>query len=820
MTNNEANPYNSGDKQAIFPNSTSKRGVPIDREALQSKITALQARLQEIESERDLIFKEIELLQAQLSRTETSPLPTVATFSITEKIAIFRNLFRGREDVYPKFWSSKKTGAKGYSPVCEREWLRGLCRKPAVRCGECKNRRFSPMNDEVIGRHLDGHITAGIYPLLQDETCHFLAVDFDQQSWWEDAKAFVSISERYNVPAYLERSRSGNGGHVWIFFAAPAPAALARQMGVYLLTETMEERHQLGMKSYDRLFPNQDTMPKGGFGNLIALPLQKGPAEAGNSVFIDDNFEPHENQWAFLAGIRKMSPSEVKGFIDEALRTRDLMGIRTSQTDDEGQPWESPANAKRVFSKLACPLPATVKAVLANRLYVLKEGLPSQLLTRIKRLASFQNPEFLKKQSMRFSTALTPRVICCAEDIERYLAVPRGCREDLERLLTENNVMAAFDDKRQSGRFCRFTFRGDLTEAQDRALRELLKHDAGILVAPPGAGKTIIGIGSIAARRTNTLVLVHRRPLLDQWRAQIASFLGIPLEEIGQIGGGEDKSTGVIDVAMIQSMSREDGVDERIKSYGHVIADECHHISAVSFERVMMEANAKYVTGLTATPYRRDGHQPIIIMQCGPVRHKMTAKAASESSFAQKLITRTTEFSCPWSEDDPVTVIWPVLISDEARNTMICDDVLANLREKRSPIILTERKRHLELLKARLQDRVKYLVVLHGSMRAAQRREMLAMLSCVPDDEERLILATGPYIGEGFDDPRLDTLFLVMPFSFKGKMVQYAGRLHRQYAGKTEIRIYDYVDPMPILEKMYKRRLKAYKSLGYEGGHR
>lgn len=669
----------------------------------------------------------------------------------------------------------------------------------------------------MIIRHIEGDITAGVYPLLQDETCFFLAVDLDKQIWQEDAKAFLAICKQNDIPAYLERSRSGNGGHIWIFFSGPVVAALARQLGIFLLTETMEQRHQLDMKSYDRLFPNQDTMPRGGFGNLIALPLQKTPAEKGNSVFVDDNLRPYEDQWLFLANIRKMSPEESQLFVDNALRTRDLMGIRTSQTDDEGPPWESPVNAKRVFSKLSCPLPEQVTAVLANRLYIKKEGLPSQLLTRIKRLASFQNPEFFKKQSMRFSTALTPRVICCAEDIKSYLAMPRGSREDIERLLLGNKVSFIVDDKRCGGQPCSFTFHGVLTEAQDKALRDLIKHDTGVLVAPPGVGKTVIGIGLTAARNTNTLVLVHRKPLLDQWRTQVSSFLGIPLKEIGQIGGGKDKATNIIDVAMIQSMVKKDSVDERIKNYGHLIADECHHVSAVSFERVMMEANAKYVTGLTATPYRRDGHQPIIIMQCGPVRHKIASKTnATESSFSQRLITRTTNFSCQWSEGDPITTIWPILISDEARNEMICDDVLQNLRERRSPIILTERKEHLELLRTRLQQSVKHLVVLHGGMRAPQRKEMLSKLASVPEDEERLILATGPYIGEGFDDPRLDTLFIVMPFSFKGKMVQYTGRLHRQYACKREIRIYDYVDAMNILERMYKRRLKAYKSLGYE----
>ncbi len=786
-----------------------------NKETLESEIKRLQSRFEEITAEREHITKEIERLQNALLKA--SSLTTSATLTPAEKIKLFRSLFKGRDDVYPKLWVSKKTGAKGYTPVCENEWKSGICRKPTVKCGECDNRQLNPVTDETIRSHLDGHITAGVYPLLQNETCYFLAVDFDKESWQEDVKAFMTICQKNNIPAYLERSRSGNGGHIWIFFSDPVPAALARQMGIFLITETMDQGQQLDMKSYDRLFPNQDTMPKGGFGNLIALPLQKVPRENGNSVFIDDQFKPHADQWAYLANAKKISSEEVQLFVGSTMKTRDLMGIRSSQTDDEGPPWESQLNSRRIISKLPCVIPSEVNAVQTNRLYIDRDGLPPQLLVRIKKLASFQNPEFFKKQSMRFSTAQTPRVICCAEDLNSYLAIPRGCIDDLKAILSENGSALLVDDKRNSGEHCIFNFQGNLTDTQEGMIKELLKHSIGVFVAPPGVGKTVLGIKLIAERKTNTLVLVHRKPLLDQWKTQISAFLGIPIKEIGHIGGGKDKATNIIDVAMIQSLEKQRNVDERIKGYGHIIVDECHHISAVSFERVLSEANPKYITGLTATPYRRDGHQPIIIMQCGPVRYKISSKAqTSEATFSQKLISKHTNFSYQWAENDPVTVIWPALVTDEDRNRMICDDVIQNLRENRSPIILTERKEHLELLKELLQDSVKHLVVLHGGMRAPQRREMLSKLANVPADEERLILATGPYIGEGFDDPRLDTLFLVMPFSFKGKMVQYAGRLHRKYDGKTEVRIYDYVDHMvPVLQKMYKKRLRAYKTLGY-----
>jgi superfamily II DNA or RNA helicase len=799
--------------------------MPEDRNKILSNIRTIEARLKEIDTEREQLTNDLKKLRLTLSELEVSSIQTPkniakinALSALIEKIALFRSLFRGREDVYPKLWTSKKTGNKGYSPVCENEWINGVCGKPSIKCGECDNRKFSPLNDDVIRKHLEGGITIGVYPMLPDETCYFLAIDFDKQTWQDDVKAFMETCQQINIPISLERSRSGDGGHIWIFFSDPVSAALARQMGSFLITETMSHRHELDMKSYDRLFPNQDTMPKGGFGSLIALPLQKAPAEKGNSLFLDSNLIPYPDQWAYLSNVKRMTSKEVQIFVAETIKTKDIMGISMSLTDEDDNPWKRPLSNKRKIECLTCKLPQELNTVLANRIYIKKDGLPSKLLNQIKRLAAFQNPEFYKKQSMRFSTALTPRVICCAEDIQNYLTIPRGCLEDLKELLAVNKILLNIQDKRFDGNKVDFNFCGELTDEQDKACKRILEHEIGIFVAPPGIGKTVVGIRLIATRGINTLVLVHRKPILEQWRTQIASFLALPIKDIGQIGGGRDRATNIIDVAMLQSLDKEAGIDGRIKNYGQIIVDECHHISAFSFERVMMEANAKYIIGLTATPYRRDGHQPIITMQCGPIRYKITSqKNSTESLLRYRLITRITNFFCPWSDEDKIHNLWPPLIADEERNQLIFNDILNALEEKRSPIVLTERKEHLETLKQKLQNFVKNIIVLHGGMKTTVRKEMLTKLAEIPDTEERLIIATGQYIGEGFDDPRLDTLFLAMPFSFKGKMVQYAGRLHRKYRGKTEIRVYDYVDAnIPVLLRMHKRRLKAYKALGYE----
>ncbi len=676
-----------------------------DKNKLIKTISAIESRLKEIDSEREQLINDLKKLKHSLSELENPSLESPSAIfinaqsSLNEKIALFRSLFTGREDVYPRLWTSKKTGNIGYSPVCDNEWINGICGKPAVKCGDCDNRRFSLLTDDVIHKHLDGKITTGVYPMLQDETCYFLAIDFDKQTWMDDVKVFMATCKHNNIPASLERSRSGNGGHIWIFFSEPVPAMLARQMGSFLITETMANRHELDMKSYDRLFPNQDTMPKGGFGNLIALPFQKIPMERGNSVFINENLIPYPDQWAYLSKVRRLSFDRVKSFVKKAIETKDIMGISVGQVDEDFKPWEKSLSNNQKFEKLSCKLPSEIPMVLANRIYIKKDGLPSQLLNKIKRLAAFQNPEFYKKQSMRLSTALTPRVICCAEIINDYMTISRGCLKELAELCSVNNISLNIQDKRFDGDKAKFNFHGKLTEDQDKAYKKLLEHETGVFVAPPGIGKTVVGIRLAAARGVNTLVLVHRKPLLEQWRTQIASFLDLPMNEIGQIGGGKDKATNIIDVAMLQTLDRQGDVDSRIKNYGQIIVDECHHISAFSFERVMMEANARYITGLTATPYRRDGHQPIITMQCGPIRHKITAKKNTESLLKHKLITRATEFLCSWSDGDKIHNLWPLLITDEKRNQMIFNDVIEALEEKRSPIVLTERKEHLEILK-------------------------------------------------------------------------------------------------------------------------
>jgi len=441
------------------------------------------------------------------------------------------------------------------------------------------------------------------------------------------------------------------------------------------------------------------------------------------------------------------------------------------------------------------------------------------LINQIQRLAAFQNPEFYKKQNLRLSTALTPRIISCAEDHGKHISLPRGCLDDVRPLLQKYKSHLKVEDLRNLGDPVYVSFFGELTDAQHQAVKAILEHDNGVIVAPPGFGKTVLGTCLIAARKCSTLILVHRQPLLEQWRLQIGIFLDRDAKLIGQLGGGKRKLTGQVDVAMIQSLSRKDSVDDIVARYGQVIIDECHHLPAISFERILSEIKARYVVGLTATPQRRDGHQPIIHMQIGPIRFRVDPRSQSaQHPFEHRLVVRETGFDPPVQASDiTIQALYNLLAADEKRNERIIDDVLLAMEEGRSPILLTERKNHLEYLHQRLKDFVRHIVVLKGGRSMKERLKVQQQLASIPIEEERLLLATGRYIGEGFDDARLDTLFLTLPVSWKGTLVQYAGRLHRLHPGKREVRIIDYVDSkVSMLERMFEKRRVGYRAMGYQ----
>ena len=759
--------------------------------------------------------------------------PVTMASATDDKVALFGSLFRGRKDVFPKRWDNLKTGKSGYSPACRNEWVRGVCGKPKVKCSGCPDQAFIPVTDEVIRGHLQGvepgksgrsaspSFIAGVYPLLPDETCWFLAADFDKQSWVRDVQAFIGTCREKGVPAALERSRSGNGGHVWIIFSEPIPAEMARRLGSWLITETMERCPDLGFDSYDRFFPSQDTMPAGGFGNLIAMPLQKGPRSQGNSAFIDDELRPYDDQWAFLSTLRRMSRAEVGDLVERASSSGRILGVRLPVDDDDEQPWLAPPSRRKPDPPIQGDLPGQVEVVIGNKVYVDRTGLPPALINRLARLAAFQNPEFYVAQAMRLPTFGTPRIISCAELFVKHVALPRGCLDAARDLLTAAGVKVELRDERQLGRRLGIRFLGELTAEQTAASEALMAHDTGVLAATTAFGKTVVTAAMIARRDTNTLILVHRQQLLEQWVARLTAFLDIDPSRIGVIRGGKRKPTSEIDVALIQSLSRKGEVADLVADYGQLVVDECHHLSAVSFEAIAAAAKAKYVLGLSATVTRKDGHHPIIFMQCGPIRYRVDArKQAAARPFAHRVVLRTTAFRPPASDEGnriPIQTLYGLLARDQERNELIISDILSVLEAGRSPVVITERKDHLQLLADRLPRFAKNVIVLSGGMGAVDRRKTTEALQAVPDGVERVLVATGRYLGEGFDDARLDTLFLTMPISWRGTLAQYAGRLHRLHAAKREVVIYDYVDSsVPMLARMADKRQAGYRALGYE----
>jgi superfamily II DNA or RNA helicase len=781
------------------------------------------------------------------SNTEKSSLEAEATENFsssvisntsdsTDKIRLFRTLFKCREDVYAKKWENKKKNISGYAPVCLNEWSVGICSKPKIACSKCPHKSYAVLDNNVIENHLRGNIVAGIYPMFPDETCCFLAIDFDEEDWQKDITALRKVCSEFAVPFAVERSRSGNGGHVWFFFENQICASLARKLGTALLTYSMDRRHEIQFKSYDRLFPSQDTLPKGGFGNLIALPLQKAARENHNSEFIDEHFQSYRDQWAFLSTVRKLSEDSIAGLISKLCSDHELGALKIDEEEESEKPWE-PIRVSLAKSDF----PEQIDIVLANMLFIPKIGISQRALNRIKRLASFKNPMFFRQQAMRLPTYGHPRIISCADETMEYLCLPRACREDLSHELEEIGISYRYIDKTWCGRSIDVDFKGQLRDEQSLALERLLEHDTGILSGTTAFGKTVVALKLIAERKVNTLILVDKVSLLSQWKRRISDFLIIneALPEqldisakkrrtnkknsiVGQLGAGVNTLRGIVDIAVMQSLSRKGEVKECVKDYGMIIGDECHHASAFTYESILKSARAKYIYGLTATPTRKDGHHPIFFMHCGPIRYRDNPKKQAElRPFDHFIVPRFTSLRPPYGikeSESSIQDLYAAIIDNEIRNQQIIDDIVANYKCGRNCLVLSLRTLHVETLAQKLREVVpdSDIVTLMGGMGIKTTREVFQSIADTPAGRNMILVATGHFIGEGFDEPRLDTLFLTMPISWKGTLQQYAGRLHRLYENKKEVRIYDYVDThVSMLEKMYQRRLNGYASMGY-----
>ena len=758
----------------------------------------------------------------------------VFKLSLDERVALFMSLFKGREDVFARRWFSKSTGKAGYQPVCVNEWRRGVCDKKTYKCAECPNRDFAPLTSQDVYRHLEGKDenccdVVGLYAIMPDNNCSFLCTDFDDKSckhgYKDDVLAFVGVCRDWQIPYAIERSRSGNGAHVWIFFEEPLPAFKARRLGNAILTEAMNHDGRMSLNSYDRFFPNQDRMPEGGFGNLVALPLQGQARKNLNSVFVDDDFLAYKDQWTFLYNIKKLREDDVDKLLN--LHVNEEFGALS--TSSESKPWVTPTSQDLTKADFY----STMEIVKADKIYIPLKSISAKVLNHLKRIAAFKNPEFYSKQALRLSTYSVPRIISCFDITDEYLAMPRGCEDAILSFLNDNNVKYSITDETSHGKKISVTFTGKEREEQTDAINALLTYSNGVLHATTAFGKTVTAAAIIARKKVNTLILVHSKALLTQWHERLTEFLDINFKEteepkkrgrkkvfspIGCLDSTCNTLHGVIDIALIQSCLDENGVKPFVQDYGMVIVDECHHVSSITFENVLKNIKAHTVYGLTATPIRKDGQQPIIFMQCGPIRFSADAKSQiTKQSFDRYLIPRFTSYRSITEDRQTITAMYQSLSEDTVRNDLIVKDICRVVDSGRTPIILTNRTSHVTLLAEKLKTTIPNVITLTGSGTTKDKRDALLRLQAISPSEPLVIVATGKYVGEGFDYPRLDTLFLALPISWKGLVAQYAGRLHRENEGKKDVRIYDYIDiHEPVCDSMYRKRLKGYASIGYK----
>ncbi|MBO4867330.1 MAG: DEAD/DEAH box helicase family protein [Ruminococcus sp.] len=825
------------------------------------EISELLNKIDDLEKENTYLKALLE--NAGISYTQVDPTPhspqaifnenqggRIVPVKITHKhVQAFFSYFWGRMDVFSKRYPSKTTGKTGYFPQCNNFWKYGVCPKASgtkVKCKDCHNRAWTKLQASHIEAHLigkrdDASDVIGIYPLFPDGTCRFLVFDFDNhdkgseendnanldESWIEEVDALRKICTQAQIPTLTERSRSGRGAHVWIFFDSPIEASLARRFGTALLDKGAESVNLKSFKYYDRMLPAQDIVENGEVGNLIALPLQGQAIRNGNSAFIDENWNAFPNQWKALLSTQKLSKQQVEDLIADCYSERNN-NINTHHNDDT-KPWERTS----AFHKE--DVNGNIKVVLSNEIYICRANLKPRIQNQIRRLAAFSNPKFYKNKAIGFSNYTESRFIYLGYDENGYICIPRGLMETLQERCDNAGIHIEFDDKRSCGRPLDIEFNGELRDNQKDAIAALTKYDNGILSAATAFGKTVTCSGIISQIKTSTLIILESSALVEQWEKALSTFLTINEElpeyqtktgrtkkrksVIGIIHGAKDTSTGIIDIAMAGSLCKKGEYHSRLKEYGLVLVDECHHSASSTLRSVLREINAKYIYGVTATPFRGDGLEKIIFMLLGAIRYKYSAKEkAAEQGISHFVVPRFTRTVSPHGREKlHVNDAYELIRDNEIRNDQIIADIKSCIENGRTPVVLTKYKDHVAKLYEKVKSYAKNVFLLTGTKSKKEQKAIIAAMEQVPENESLILIATGQLIGEGFDYPRLDTLILATPVAWKGIVEQYAGRLNRDYAGKENVMIYDYVDiHIPVFDKMYAKRLKAYKRIGYQ----
>lgn len=828
---------------------------------LESKVEYLQGVLMEAKIPYEYEIEQPEEIVLHTDTTEENQGARIIPEAITKNHAkYFYSMFKGRMDVYSKRGGkpNTKTGKTGYYTQCWNFWKDGICPKKTgnkIKCGECKNQNYKPLTGENIMNHLKGERedcsdVIGLYPMFPDETCNFLVFDFDNHDektngddfantddeWMEEVNAMRAICKNNDIQVLVERSRSGKGAHIWLFFEESIPASLARKFGTALLTKGAESVNQKNFKSYDRMLPAQDHMPEGGLGNLIAVPLQGQALKKGNSAFIDEKWNAYPNQWNVLKETSKISKAYIVEKVNEwttdgllGVLAEDMSGNVEKSENEESKPWEKKKQRLEISD-----IDGILKITLANQIYIDIENVKPRLQNQIRRLAAFSNPEFYKNQAMGFSTQGTARIISCSQDVDHYVCIPRGCEERLIERLTDSGVPFKKEDCRKAGRSISVSFVGELYPEQKKAADKMLNYDTGILGAATAFGKTAVGAYLVSARKVNTLILVHNTEIMKNWVEDFEKFLDIDEElpeyktatgrikkrksVIGRMYAGHNSVTGIIDVVMISSLGKKGEINQLVKDYGLVIMDECHHGASQTAEEVLNEVNAKYVYGLTATPKRDDGQEQKVFMQFGPIRYRYTAKdKAKEQGIEHFVYPRFTRLVHAEGETLKINKAYQMVRESDIRNNQIISDVEDCLENGRTPLVLTKFKDHAAYLYDKLSGKANHIFLLQGGKSAKERDLIRKQMKEVPENETIVLVAIGQYIGEGFNYPRLDTMMLTTPIAWQGNVEQYAGRLHRDFEGKQDVIIYDYVDShIRVLERMYHKRLRAYKKIGYE----